>query len=68
MMSETTLMEVTQPKKEPRWGDCKICGIGFCDEPVAKGLCHECRREKAFLRPVLESLQNIENILRKQYE
>lgn len=50
-------------KPQPGWAWCKTCGAGYAETPEAKGLCHECRRLKTFLKPVLDVLGRIEAAL-----
>ena len=57
---EPKLMDVPVTKdKDPGWGHCKVCGAGYLEEVSAKGLCHDCRRWKQFLKPVLDALQEL---------
>ena len=59
-MEEPNLMDIPMTKeKDPGWGCCKTCGGGYAEEPSAKGQCHDCRRWKQFLKPVLDELQEL---------
>ena len=60
------LMDVEKVYHGPEsgtWVDCKICGLGHAETPTSKGFCHDCRRERQFIKALADRIVGVENKL-----